>query len=291
MPRRPWGIALLFWLGLVVPGAGQEQLTWKFKEGDKFSAKIVTSSKGKVILNGDTHDQEAENTTVLAFRVLKNTADGFVLEEKIASVKGTVSGGSTGFPQIPLAPKWRGARFQITVTAQGHVTKFEGYTAALKQAAGDNEVATMRMGSLFPEDYFKQMAGAIFVPLPKGPAKKGDAWKHPAKVYQVPWGLFEAANRYVDDGKSKEGHRITLTAAMKYVAPPGDAADPPLKVMSGQLKAQPLQGTILFDPAAGRLLRRETKVQFKGTLVFTSEDRKNTILLEREQTVAIRLQN
>src|SRR5689334_1777505 len=58
-------IALLLLAVVACPGAGQVKLEWKFKEGDKFSARIVTSCKGKVVLGGETRDQEAENNTVL----------------------------------------------------------------------------------------------------------------------------------------------------------------------------------------------------------------------------------
>jgi hypothetical protein len=291
MRCRAWAISLLLLSVSAGSGAAQVKLEWKFKEGDKFTAKVVTSYKGKVILNGDTQDQEAENTTVFTFTVLKKTKDAFVLAEKIRSVKITSSGGTTGFPQIPLARKWQGARFTITLAPRGEITKFEGYAAALKQVANNNENVIRHLRSLFPEDALKQAAAAVFVALPNKETKKGDAWERPAKCYLPPWGTLEAANRYLDDGKVKQGERITMTAAMKYVAPAGSGAELPFKVVSGQLKAEPAKGTIVFDPAAGRLVRSETKLQFKGGLVFTTEGKNTAIHLEQEQTVVIRLQN
>src|SRR5260370_14259401 len=199
MSCRCAGIALLLLAVAARPGAGQVKLEWKFQEGDKFSARIVTSCKGKVVLGGETHDQEAENNTVLGFTVLKKTGDSFILEEKIQSVKVTANGGSTGFPHIPLESKWRGARFTITLASHGDILRFEGYETALKHIAGDNDTVIKRMRTLFPEDSLKQMTAAVFAVLPKKEVKKGDAWEHPVKVYLPPSGTLEARTRFVTD--------------------------------------------------------------------------------------------
>jgi hypothetical protein len=291
MYQRCPTITLLLLTVVTRSGLAQGKLEWKFKPGDKFSAKMATSYKGKVVLHGETHEQEAENNTVLAFTVLKRNGDSFVLQAQVQSVKVTSSGGSTGFPQIPLAGKWRRATFRITLALDGEITRFGGYEAALKQIAGNSETVIKRMRSLFPEDYFKQLAGAVFTPLPKGEIKKDGAWELPVKVYLPPWGRFEGTARFADQGKAKEGERIHMTAGLKYVAPPANAIDAPFKILSGELKAEPARGTFLFDPVAGRLIRSETKVQFKGALVFGSEDQKIPIRLEQEKTVVIRLQN
>jgi hypothetical protein len=288
LSRGSCSLALLLSSWLACPVAAQVKLVWQFKEGEKFVAECVTSFKATVVLKGAQSDQEAVNRTVLGFTVLKKKQDGYLLEEKIQSVKVTTNGGSTGFPQIPLASKWQGACFQISLTPQGEITGFKGYDAALKQVAGNNENVIGRMRSLFPKEALRQAAEAVFAILPGREVKKGDSWKHSVRVSLAPWGTLEGGGRFVYEGKKKEGEQITLTATAKYVLPDEKTAPLPFKVVGGNLQPEPIQGTILFNAATGRLVRADMKVQFKGSLIFATGESKTTIRLEQEQTWVIR---
>ena len=50
MSRQTCGAVLLVLAGLALPVQAQTTLEWKFKEGDKFYAEVVTTIKQKITL-------------------------------------------------------------------------------------------------------------------------------------------------------------------------------------------------------------------------------------------------
>jgi hypothetical protein len=282
-------LAALLILGIpAAPAGDQVKLEWKLQEGHHFYAECVTSFKGTVLFQGDKQEQEATERTVLGFTVLKRMEGAFVVEEKIASVRVTSAGGTTGFPAIPLASKWQGAVFRITLAPDGEVRKFEGYEAALRKVVGGNDNVQKMMRALLPRDAFRLSAEMVFGGLPHGLVRKGDRWKRPLAVELGPWGRLQADADFSYEGSVKEGQRIKLSSAVQYASPRG-IAGLPFEIVGGSLKAEPATGTILFNAMTGRLLRAKRKIQFKGGLVFTTGKKKDAIRLEQERTITIRL--
>src|SRR5687768_2551886 len=125
---------LLWW---PVAAQAQTKLEWQFKEGETLIAKRVYTQKQSVEVKNTVLREERTKTWVTAITVKEKTAAGYVLDLKVESVHFKSSG-----PQVPggfdqqMADKIKGAQFTVTLSPQGKVAKFEGYTDFIQKLAG-----------------------------------------------------------------------------------------------------------------------------------------------------------
>jgi hypothetical protein len=289
MARRAWLVALLVLGGLAVPAFGQVKLEWKFKEGDKFFVESTIAQKGTVTIQKDKSEQDVVSTTVSSFTVQKPAGGNFVLEQKIEDVTVKTGSGAVAGSLATLAQKLKGATFKITLSPDGQITQFEGYNDALKKVFGDNENALKFIRSTITEESLREAAGEVFVPLPKSAVSRGQTWSRTKKLLLGPLGSFEARNTYRYGGKDKEGDLITVTSELTYTPPAKAEAGLPFKITGGRIQSDRATGTIIFDAAAGRLVRSERNVHFKGPLTLEMGQAKNTMQTDLSQKVTVRL--
>ncbi len=297
MPRRVWFTALLVLAGTALPAPAQTRLEWNFKEGDQFFAEVVTTLKGVVVLKGERLEQDALTTMVLGFKVLKKTGDAYEMEEFIEGVMVRKTGPTTMLlaellerlnGTKPNQPRLR-PRFTFTLAPTGAVTNFKGYAEALKVIAGQNAGVLPMLRAVFPKSSLQQSAESVFVVLPAHVIQPGETWGRSMKVVLGPLGSLDVDSRYKYEGPGKEGAQIAQTATLAYVPPTGDSSPFPFKITGGSLKADKATGIVVFNATAGRLVRSELKLHFKGSLTLEAGKRKDTLQVEEDRTVSIRI--
>jgi hypothetical protein len=103
-------------------------------------------------------------------------------------------------------------------------------------------------------------------------------------------GTFAVDMDYTYEGKGKEGEQIAVKGVYGYQPPKGGGGgDLPFKVTAGDFKTEEAKGTMVFDTAAGRLVRYEFKAKLKGSMTISIADQNATMELQQETDAKIRV--
>jgi hypothetical protein len=277
--RTAWLVALAV-AGAAVPAYGAVKLEWKLKEGDKFYVEEAVKQKQTTKAMGMEQKFTMDLKIVYRFTVKKKTKDGIVLEQKVETAEAKSTGGE-GAEVTKLFERLKGAVFTVTLDPAGKLTNFQGYQEHVQKIAKEDKKEAKMFKTVMPEDTFKQGVLEVFSFLPGKPVSPGDKWTQTLRMPMGPLGAMKAVNRYTYQGKAKEGEKIDLTADMTFEINQGDTADLGFKITKGDLKADRVKGSILFDAERGRLARYRLNALVKGKL--TLEVQKLTIDAEMEQ--------
>jgi hypothetical protein len=146
--------------------------------------------------------------------------------------------------------------------------------------AGTNEQAQKAVQEATPEEMFREELTTLFGFLPDKPPTPGATWKRAESVNEGPRGTLNGEVEYTYRGKAEGGEQITLTRNLSHTPPKTPA---PLFKLS-DVKVEPGTGTILFDPATGRLARQELTLRMQGTVAVTDSTRRTTTFGFQQET-------
>lgn len=284
-------------LALVLPLAASAQDAkpeWKFTEGKTFYVQTVSILKQDMKTLGKTLKQDLEQTTVYSLKVLKVEANkNVVLEQKVESIKLENKTGGAPPTDEKFNQQLVGAAFKVTLGPSGDVLKFEGYDDLVKKIAGDDAAAQKVVKAALSEENLKRGVADVFSFLPDKAIK---AWKRPADLNLGPLGSFAGTKEYKLEGKEmidgKPVDKITFTGEAKYSGPDAKtlAGGPfPFQVTKGELKVEDFKGTLLFDPAAGRLVSAEESKKITGNVTINVSGSSLDTNVVQEQTTTTKV--
>jgi hypothetical protein len=219
--------------------------------------------------------------------VVKTTADGAVLEMRFAGNKTTGNNPAAALGGA-FAEKLKDVTFRITLSKSGQVTKFEGFDDFVKAVVGDNEVGAKTVRSMGLEELFTQGVTLTFGFLPTKEVAKGDKWKQTGTMPIPLFGALKSETEFVYQGPGAKGDEITFAGTFTYEVPK-PMAQTLLKVTKGDVKVEPSKGTIVFDPATGRLVRLERPFKLKGTFTVDGGGKEQTLEMEQDSTTTVRV--
>jgi hypothetical protein len=276
MSLRSTMAAGLMLLAVVLPAPAQTALEWKFKEGDKFYIEAVTTTTQKIGFGDKTTTSDSTYTMVSRFEVKKADAGAYTLEQTIEGVrvKSSKADDSIVAIQSRFANLLKGATFKFTINSLGKITSagLDGYDDLVKKLGGGNDKGENSVRESIPEDGFKDDLLGIFGFLPdKATPPKGFIWMRKESFPFRQWGKLTGQTTYTYQGPGKDGEQIDVSQKLTYQLPPADTA-PGVKVVKGGLKVTAPTGTIVVDPAAGRLVGSKQVVQVTGKLTTTTAD-------------------
>ena len=255
---------ILLAVAAAAPLPGQPvALQWKLAKGDTFYARSTVGIKQTVSAGGREQDQEQEQVTDHKYKVLEAGPDKLVLEQTVlnSSVKGNLPGAAEA------AGRARGAVLTYTLDGRRKVTKMAGYDEYMDKMAGDDEPARKLITGMLPEAVFKAGVEDLFGFLPADKVRAGDGWKRDTKLPMGPVGDFKVTAKYTYAGPADGAEKLAVTADMEY-APPAEDEGLPFRVKGGSLTAEKYEGTILFDPKAGRVKESAVRVAVSGKLTL-----------------------
>jgi hypothetical protein len=299
-------VALFAILGsLVHAGFGAAQgpvpLEWKFKEGDRFYAEVVTTFKHKLTLPALspmnpkplTISQELEQTSVLGFTVQKRNADNsYLIEEKIESWKQKAPG-AVAVPDEKFGEKLQGAVFRVTVTSRGEILKLEGVKELVARLAGDDARAKAVLEKSLREDVMKASLADVFTIMPEKPVGPGQKWERGRTQPVTLLGSLSIASQYAYEGKEfvngKQVDKLTYTATGKFTLLPPPAGSLPFEITGANLAFENARGTTYFDAELGRPVLSENKLSIEGTFDLKVSDTKYQTQLRQTQSNKIRI--
>jgi hypothetical protein len=282
--RGTVGAGLLL-LGLVLPVSAQTSLAWQFKQGDKFFVEVVTKIDQKItVADAKPASSSRTFTTVYSFVVKKADADSYVLEQTVEGVKVTPEKVPESANDVAarFAGQLKGATFTFTINRAGKITSktIEGYDALITKLSGGNQAAEAATRALLPEDDFREELNSIFGFLPDKPVNKGSAWARP-ELLTLPWGTLKGEATYTYQGKGGDGEEIAVSRKLTY-------EQPKQGVKKANLKVERADGTIVADPAAGRLVRNVQTMHLTGKMTVTDATKDTTFDVDQTTTRTLR---
>jgi hypothetical protein len=281
--RRITGWIAFALLGVLTSSVhGQSRLAWRLEEGEKFYVESILISKDALKGTGAELKQDSERTSLASFTVKKKAADGsLVLEQRIESVKVSVQG-TLPKPDASLHKLLEGATFRLTFGPKMELRVFEGYDAlALRIAATDAELGKL-FRSIMPEATMRRAIEEAFGFLPGAEMRPNQRWTRKVILSLGPLGSLSGLNTYTYRGYIDNKEKIDVEGTLSYV-PPTHPTD--FVFQKGDLKAENVRGTVLFDPQTGKPSQTEIRMHIKGSLVVQAQGQLRAIDVDQEQTI------
>jgi hypothetical protein len=287
MLRRACGLVLLVLVGAATPAQGQVKLAWKFDDKKPFWVLNRTTLKMTIDVPGMSGimRQEVTNFTLAKFEVVEKQGDNTVLKQTIEEIKVKNATGGFAPGADKAAEQIKGLAFTITLDGKGHVVKIAGLDALLGKFAANDDAAKLLRQTL-SEDALKRGAEEAFGFLPDKAVEKGQKWERQAPLPMGPIGTFKTTTTYLYKGKASDGEEIGVEATLTWT-PPTKAeagADQTFKLLKGDLKAESARGAIIFDAAAGRLVRSTLHMMLRGSMTMEVGGSPLPMELTQEQT-------
>ncbi len=258
--------------------AGDTELRWKFKAGDKTHYAMKTDVTQDTKAGGMPFQVKILQTMDMTWDVAEVADDGTAtLNQTIDRVRMEMTLPQAGAPQIKYDSQAKekapgtemlskifdvivGKAFVMKVTSLGKVLEMQAPDGVLQ--AFKNMPAGQ--GGMFSEDGLKQMISQSMLPLPEEAVAVGTTWEKSAEMQAPPFGKQVTVTQYkfAGDGElnGKKVDKIDVTMDIKLEA--GD--DPNTKF---KLKDNKAGGEIQWDNSAGQPAqsRIDSKMSFEIT--------------------------
>jgi hypothetical protein len=284
---------------------GSADLKWKFEKGKTFYQDMTTETKQTMKVMGMDIAQNQKQTFIFAWTPKDQDKDGnWTIQQKIEAVKMDIDiGGNkvaydstkdTGTAN-PLADFFKalvGSEFTLTVSPDGKVTKVEGRDEFLKKLVTANQQMEPMLKQILSDDALKQMAEPAFAVVPNKAVKKGDSWTRESKLNMGPIGSYDTTYKYTFEGqdpKDKALDKISVETTLKYTPPAeGTATQLPFKIKKADLKSSEAKGSVLFNPAKGRVASSELSLKLDGKLSIEIGGMTTEVDLSQTQTTTVK---
>jgi hypothetical protein len=284
-------LLILLLLALAAPASAQVNLRWRLKKGQTFYVEEKGQFSQIVKIDDRIYRPAMDQTRVSRFTILQAAPDGgAVIEQKIESVQVTSKGAGVK-PTADVLRNFEGAGFRITLDGRQRITKFEGFKALADKIARDNPHAAELMRELVSKENLQEPVALQFAFTPEKPVSKGDQWQikstlpfaNLARMHLTDTYLFEGAQK-----GAKEVVRVGIKTAIMSSTPKG-AEGLPFKVIRSKVEVKESRGHLLFNVAAGRLVRREMKLTLHGIFTLSFGNQPINMELEQQQTTTTRV--
>jgi hypothetical protein len=284
---------------------GQEKaasLKWKFDKDKAFYQKMTTETKQTMKIANSDFNQTQKQTFVFKWTPTKIDGDNVTLTQEIVSVQMDINIGNQAIsfdstkekqPNNPLNDFFnalKGSKFTVVLnTKDMKVTSIEGRQEFLDKLVKTNPQMKPLLDVILSEKALKEMAEPAFAAIPNAEKKKGDSWTRDNALDMGPIGKFDNSYKYTFDGEKDGKGTIKVESTLKYKEP-GDAAGIaglPFKIKQADLKSNTAGGTIIFDPAKGRIEKSEMSVDLKGSLQIEIGGQTTPVELTQTQKSAV----
>jgi hypothetical protein len=178
-----------------------------------------------------------------------------------------------------------GAKFRLTLSPKMELKNLEGYDAVVARASAQSLELGRLFRTIFPEDVLRRAIDEAFGFLPEHELKVGQKWNKKLVLTLGPLGALSGLNNFTYRGYIDGKERIDVESSLSYVPPP-QTSD--FVFQKGDLKAENVRGTILFDPQTGKLAQSEVRLKLKGSLTVLVAGMRQSLEYDQEQTIRTR---
>lgn len=298
--RNPLALAMLFLGLLTVQVQGQATLKWKFEKDKTFYQTMVTTTEQSMDVMGTNVAQNQSQEFVFSWKVENVEGDKVTLKQKITAVKMKIDiGGSVieydstdkeasqksalkGFFDALL-----GSEFDVVLdTKAGKIDSIKNQQDFIKKLTEANPQMKGLLDQILSESALKEMAGPTFTSIPGKEVKKDETWTRNVSLDMGPIGKYDTTYTYKYAGANKEKlEEIKVATELKYQPPAGNGQKTlPFTIKSADLTAnKDAGGTILFDPAKGRVKSSEMSMELTGSMKIEIGGQTTEVKLTQKQ--------
>lgn len=301
------------------PAAAKSQFPLKLEKDKPFFQKITSEVEQSIKVQGGA-DRVQRHEQTFFFKWLPKDhiaeADKWVVTQTIEGARmvidiagNQVKYDSTAAPepgslaQPSLADffgKLVGHEFTVTFGKDMTVEKVDGREDFIKKVGGINPQMEAILKKMLTEEALRQMVNPTFGLNPPSQQPVGGTWDNTTTMNLGPLGMYEMTTKYTYKGKDQTQtnlERIDVATSLKYIAPTEQQDGLLFKIKGGTLTSldptpeMAAKNFILYDPAAGRVVKSSMVVKLKGTLNVSIGGTDTTIDLTQEQTTTTESQD
>jgi hypothetical protein len=268
-----------------------EKVVARFKVGDKFFQEVIVSRQSTYRILGVEMGQKVQYGFVSSFTVEKVEEDGsFVFTQKVETARWGEGDEDLKTLLADSLRKTEGAKFELTVSPSGGITKFKGAQDPVKVFGDKNPLGgqTFLLWSFLDDDSWKEFAQITFL-QPDKPLRKGETWTRPFSHSWGPLGNWTGRTTYQALGKQAGLERIDYAHDLTYQPPKGASRDLPFKVQKADFKPQAAGGAILYHAAKGRVAAAEETFRVLGVLTLSVAGMEATVEMDEAQHFRLRV--
>jgi Sigma-70, region 4 len=290
------------WAGAVMPAAEAPAdadaepgrlFRLRFHENQLFYQEVTVTARQSMTVMGRDTTQDQQQTFYFCWTPTERRPEGgWVLTQRLEGLKLVIDiagnriqfdstrNGSTNDGLFDFYKGLVGSACRVTLDRRFTVRKVEGSEKLpQKQKAAFGYPAPGESGFTAPSwepvcadvDWF-------FPALPQEPGRPGDSWARKTNLNLGPLGTYQATHVYTYEGREGKLECISVETTLRERPRPAKDVGQPFEVKDAKLERASGTGTILFDTAAGRVVRLDLELKLEGPV---------TIVRGREEVVVV----
>jgi RNA polymerase sigma factor (sigma-70 family) len=275
----------------------------RLHENQPFYQEFTITTRQTMTAVGRANTQDQEQTFYLRCTPTERRPDGgWVLTQRLEGLKmvADIGGHRTQFDSTRNGSENNalfdfykaliGSELRVTLDSRFAVRKVEGGEKLLqKQKAAFGYPASGQSGFTAPG--WEVVCGDLhrfFPPLTQEPVRPGDSWARKTNVDLGPLGTYQATHVYTYEGQEGKLERIAVETTLKARPRPAKDAGQPSAIKNAKLERASGTGTILFDAAAGRVVRLDLESSLDGPATIVSGREEVGVVLGQSQRIRVR---
>lgn len=284
------------------PPASAPGMVWSaFNEGKApFYQTLVTETKQVMNVQGQEVAQTQNQTFTIKWTPQKaDDKKNLVVDQEIVGVKMNIDIGGNKIaydstdakqPQNPMSDFFKQLQtLKLTLVIDPKtldVVDVKGRDEFVAKLGATNPQMKSLLDNILNDKAIKRMAEPTWGAIPSKEVKKGESWTKTSVLELGAIGTYTTKMTYTFDGQEKGKDKISVKADLSYkVNEPGKDAPLPFKILANEtsLKSEEGSGTVIYDPAKGRIESSNLKLKLKGKLNIDVAGMQTLVDLTQEQ--------
>lgn len=261
-------------------------LRYKAEKGDKAVYRTTSETKQKQTINNLNFETTTTQDDITSRTVENADPDKLTFKLKNERLKTKMSLGPAGTFEfdsqsterekgsliaglfLPVFERISGSEYETVIDSRGFVVEVKGYAELFADLVKENPIVGQMVGG-GTNDGAKTMVQGSFLMFGEKPVSPGDTWEVPFEIDQAKIGKLKGKHTYHYDGPEKVGDIMAVKLSVSSELSVDVSVDFMGAQAAGTISASNSSGTVLFDPAAGKLLSSKTSITMSGQLNLT----------------------
>jgi hypothetical protein len=295
---------------------GEVTFTWKGFDVEKKDSKEVsyfqklettTNQDMQVVDKGGqpVMKQMQKQTFIIQWTPKDKSGSDYVIEQQIVYVNMSIQIGTTqiGYdsdnssqPKNPMTDFFNQlmtVKLTLVVDDKMKVKEVKNQKDFIDKLGESHPQMKNLLKSILGEQAIKTMSEQTWASIPVPPnnkKKKGDKWSSEADLSMPAIGLYKNKYEYTYDGLDDGKYKILVKPSMNYKPPtesPSKEDGLAFKIKGDSLlnsvEGKDTTGTVLFDPATGRIFSSTIKMKVTGNVVIEIGGSDTKVKLDQDQ--------
>jgi len=179
------------------------------------------------------------------------------------------TGSEIGTAVTPYFERLTGSEYRVKMTPRGNVVEVKGFTELIADLVKENVLGAL-LEVFADNEGAKYTEQEHFPVFSEKPVEPGDVWEEEFEYKIKGLGTIKGRVTYTYEADDKVGQRNTVRIGLKTDATVDLDLDVMVAKLTGTLSTTHSEGTIQFDPAAGRVVTAKHTFGMSGQLTVNA---------------------